>query len=45
MLIRVPGMLLQVAPFVLRKDTAAPSGFLFKADNKKFMVPICLCVL
>lgn len=42
MLIRVPGMLLQVTPFVLRKDVAAPFGFLFKADDKKFMVPFCL---
>lgn len=47
MLIRVPGMLQQVTPLVcysvLREDVAAFFGFLFKADNRKFMVPF-VCV-
>lgn len=47
MLIEVPGMLQQVTPFVcysvLREDVAASFGFLFEADNRKFMVPF-VCV-
>lgn len=47
MLIRVPGMLQLVTPLVcysvLKEDIAASFGFLFKADNRKFMVPF-ICV-